>query len=161
ATWPEACTPASVRPATVSGARSRRSAIASARSSSPWTVRSPGCAAHPRKSVPSYSISSRTTGSEPATAVRLDELEQDHLGRGRATRTELQDPRVAAVALLVARGDLLEQLVDRELVLAEHRQRLATRVQVAALAERDQLLDLGLDRLGLGLGRLDPLVLDD
>jgi hypothetical protein len=34
-------------------------------------------------------------------------------------------------------------------------------VQVAALGERDQLLDLGLDGLGLGLGRLDPLVLDD
>ena len=34
-------------------------------------------------------------------------------------------------------------------------------VQVAALCERDELLDLGLDGLGLRLGRFDPLVLDD
>src|SRR4051794_40647280 len=34
-------------------------------------------------------------------------------------------------------------------------------MQVAPLPERDQLLDLRLDRLGLRLGGLDPLVLDD
>ena len=34
-------------------------------------------------------------------------------------------------------------------------------MQVAALGQRDQLLDLRLDGLGLGLGRLDPLVVDD
>ena len=33
-------------------------------------------------------------------------------------------------------------------------------MQVAPLGERDQLLDLGLDRLGLRLAGLDPLVLD-
>ena len=33
-------------------------------------------------------------------------------------------------------------------------------VKVAALAERDHLLREGLDRLGLGLGGLDPAVLD-
>src|ERR1700735_5371934 len=108
----------------------------SGRSSSACTVRSPGCAAQPEKSVPSYSISRRET-----TPTRLsDEFEQDHLGRVRPTRSELQDPRIAAVTLLVARRDLLEQLVDRELVLAKRRQRLAAGVQVAALAERDQLL---------------------
>src|SRR4051812_39649233 len=93
--------------------------------------------------------------------VLLDELEQHHLGRVRATRTELEDAGVAARPLAVTRRDLLEQLVDRELVLAERRQRLAPRVQVAALGERDQLLDLGLDGLGLRLAGLDPLVLDD
>src|SRR4051794_37291861 len=34
-------------------------------------------------------------------------------------------------------------------------------MQVAPLRERDELLDLRLDRLGLRLGGLDPLVLDD
>ena len=79
----------------------------------------------------------------------------------RATRAELEDAGVAARALRVARGDLLEQLVHGELVLAQRAERLAAGVQVAALGQRDQLLELGLDRLGLGLGGLDALVLDD
>ena len=78
-----------------------------------------------------------------------------------SARAELEDARVAARALRVARRDLLEQLVDHELVLPEARQRLAAGVQVAALGQRDELLDLRLDRLGLGLGGLDALVLDD
>ncbi len=51
-TWWRACTPASVRPATVVVISSRE-AMARAASISPWTVRRPGWAAHPRKSVPS------------------------------------------------------------------------------------------------------------
>ena len=51
-TWWRACTPASVRPATVVVISSRE-AMARAASISPWTVRKPGWAAHPRKSVPS------------------------------------------------------------------------------------------------------------
>jgi hypothetical protein len=50
--------------------------------------------------------------------------------------------------------------VHDELVVVQGRQRLAAGMQVAALGERDQLLDLGLDRLGLRLAGLDPLVLD-
>src|SRR3954451_20962933 len=92
---------------------------------------------------------------------RSDELEEDHLARVRATRTELQDPRVAAGTLRVARPDLLEEAVHDELVLAERSRRLPARVLITALCERDQLLDLRLDGLCLGLGRLDPLVLDD
>ena len=54
ATWPRACTPASVRPATVScGASPSRNTVASAASISPCTVRSPGWRAHPEKPVPS------------------------------------------------------------------------------------------------------------
>jgi hypothetical protein len=34
-------------------------------------------------------------------------------------------------------------------------------MQVASLGQRDQFLDVRLDRLGLGLRRFDPLVLDD
>src|SRR3954452_5307462 len=92
----------------------------------------------------------------------LDQFEIDHLGRVARTRAELEDPRVPARALAVARRDLLEQLVDHALVrVLEDRGRLAARVQVTPARERDQLLDLRLDGLGLGLGRLDPLVVDD
>src|SRR3712207_6127008 len=98
---------------------------------------------------------------ERATATGLDELDEDHLGRVAATRTELEDAGVATRPLRVPRGDLLEQLVDGELVLSQRAQRLAPRVQVAALGQRDELLDLGLDGLGLRLGRADALVLDD
>src|SRR3989441_1814290 len=60
ATWPEACTPASVRPAT--DKRGRLPSIrASASSITPCTVRTRGCRAHPRKSVPSYASSKRRT----------------------------------------------------------------------------------------------------
>src|SRR4051812_2803002 len=90
-----------------------------------------------------------------------DQLEEDHLRRIAAPGAELEDPGVAARARAVARGDLLEELVDRVLVLAERRQRLAAGVEVAALGQGDQLLDLGLDGLGLGLCRLDALMLDD
>src|SRR5688500_14949318 len=85
-------------------------------------------------------------------ARRSDQFQEDHLGRVRPARPELDDPRVAAVAVRVARGDLLEQLVDEELVLAQLREGLAAGVQVAALGQRDQLLELWLDRLGLRLG---------
>jgi hypothetical protein len=49
--------------------------------------------------------------------------------------------------------------VHGELVLAERAERLPAGVQVAALGQGDELLELGLDRLGLGLGGLDALVL--
>jgi hypothetical protein len=66
-TWPVACTPASVRPATVSpsGVSTPTSRVnASVRT--PATVRRPGCAAHPEKSVPSYEMSSRTRIEPPS-----------------------------------------------------------------------------------------------
>ena len=71
----------------------------------------------------------------------LDQLEEDHLGGVGATGAELDDPRVAAGTLCVARRDLLEQLVDNELVLAELGEGPAAGVQVAPLGERDQLLE--------------------
>src|SRR3954454_18321764 len=92
---------------------------------------------------------------------QLDELQERHLRGVRLARAQLQDPRVAARPLRVARCDLLEELVDGELVLAERGQRLAAGVEVATPRQGDQLLDLGLDSLGLGHGRLDPLVLDE
>ena len=57
---PRACTPASVRPATVSSGWSSRRMRRSAAWSSPCTVRRPGCTAHPENPVPSYAMPSRT-----------------------------------------------------------------------------------------------------
>src|SRR4051795_11182476 len=92
----------------------------------------------------------------------LDELDVDHFRAVRHARTELEDAGVATRPLRVARGNLLEELVDHALVgVLEDRGRPAARVQVTLARERDQLLDLRLDRLGLGLGGLDPLVVDD
>ena len=105
-------------------------------------------------------MSSRVVAMSAAPAAS-DELEEHHLGRVAATRAELEDAGVAAGPLRVARSDLLEQLVDGELVLPQRAERLPAGVEVAALGQRDQLLDLGLDGLGLRLGGLDPLVLDD
>src|SRR5205807_5215551 len=97
----------------------------------------------------------------PAENQRSDELQKHHLGRVRSARPELENPGVPAGPLGVARGDLLEQLVDRELVLTECRQRLPAGVEIALLGQRDQLLDLGLDRLGLRLTGPNALVVDD
>src|SRR4051812_12326394 len=114
---------------------------------------------HPARATDSERL--RPAARPPVASLALDEFQQHHLGRVTRTRTELEDARVAARPLAVARRDLLEELVDGELVLAERRERLAARVEITALGERDQLLDLWLDGLGLGLRRLDALVLDD
>ena len=53
----------------------------------------------------------------------------------------------------------VEQPLDQRLV-ADLRDRLAARMQVAALAERDQLLDDRAEILGLRQGRDDLLMLD-
>src|SRR5690242_2495830 len=153
ATWPKACTPASVRPATeTEGDVPLTCSIAA--TSVPSTVRNPGWAAQPANPAPSYSSVSL---SRPPVS---DELDVHHLGRVRAPRAQLQDAGVASRPRFVARRDLLEQLVHDELVLAERGQRLPARVEVAPLGERDQLLDLRLDHLGLGLAGAHPLVLD-
>src|SRR5262249_7720105 len=72
--------------------------------------------------------------------IAIDEF--DHTDRRRVAVTEagLEHPRIAAVALLVARADDLEQLLDHGHV-ADFGDRLAAGMQVAALAERHQLLD--------------------
>src|SRR5687768_5535900 len=104
-------------------------------------------------------IFSRSTRA-PA-AERLHQLEEDHLRGVGPPRAELEDAGVSALSLGVARCDLLEQLVDDELVLPEARHGEPPGVLVALLAERDQPLELRLDRLGLGLGGLDALMIDD
>src|SRR4029077_12670406 len=126
------------------------------------TVRSPGWRTHPANPDPSYSSVSLVTIPQRAAATAAsDQLDEDHLGRVTLARAELQDSRVPTGTIDVPRSEVLEQLVHGELVLRERRERLAARVQVTALGERDQFLDLRLDCLGLRLRRLDPLVLDD
>jgi len=60
ATWPSACTPASVRPAPTTGTR-RPTRRASAASTWPCTVGASGCSCHPAYAPPSY-WSRRATG---------------------------------------------------------------------------------------------------
>src|SRR5262249_23666461 len=101
----------------------------------------------------------RTRILAPWRLVALDDL--DHRGRRVVAVAEpgLHDAQIAAVALLVARADHLEQLLDHRHV-ADLGDRLAPSVQVAALAERDQLLDDRAQLLRLGQRGGDLLVLD-
>src|SRR5215203_3737940 len=122
-TWPHACTPASVRPAPTSSTGARTT-VEIVRWSSPSTVRTPGLGAKPWNSVPSYATSSRTRRrsgpvmGSPGRAWRSDQLDARHLGVVAFARTELEDPRVAAVALDVPWGDVVDELV-RHLAIAE------------------------------------------
>src|SRR4051795_8527143 len=104
ATWPVACTPASVRPATVSATGTRRT-VASAASSSPWTVRRPGWAAQPDSAVPSYWTSSRTRTSPPpesgtGSSGCCGKLSERSLGVGRGLATGRMRPGRGRVAEL-------------------------------------------------------------
>src|SRR5262249_39558385 len=96
----------------------------------------------------------------PGVNVAVDEL--DHRDRCRVAVTEpgLEHARIAAVALLVARADDVEELLDHGDV-ADFGDGLAPRVQIAALAQGDQLLHDRAEILGLGQRRHDLLVLDE
>ncbi len=100
--WPpgrRAWTPVSVRPATVSATGSR-STVSSAVSSSPCTVRRPGCLAQPRKPEPSYSMSSRTVGTGRKYL--------GHLESGRCAILLTNDDGIAAPGLQALRRALRE-----------------------------------------------------
>src|SRR5262249_5827633 len=71
----------------------------------------------------------------------------------------LHDAGVAAVAVLVARSEHVEELLDHRDV-ADLGDRLAPRMQVAALAQRHELLDDRAQILRLGQRGGDLLVLD-
>src|SRR5205085_10741721 len=71
----------------------------------------------------------------------------------------LDNPRIAAGSVREARTDLGEQLVH-DVLRAQEGERLPAGSEVAAAAERDQLLGDRLDGLGLRLGRPDAAVLD-
>ena len=91
--------------------------------------------------------------------VAIDELDDGARGVVAVAETRLHDPGVAAVALLVARAEHLEELLDLGDV-AHFRDRLAAGGKAALLGERDQLLDHRAQFLGLRQGRDDLLVLD-
>src|SRR3984885_14365561 len=71
--------------------------------------------------------------------------------------TELDHPRVAAVAILEARRDLVEQLLDR-LMRLQRRKRAAAGGEIVLFAERDHPVRDAAQFLGLGIGGLDSLV---
>src|SRR5580700_3101703 len=71
--------------------------------------------------------------------------------------TELDHARVAAVAILEARRDLVEQLLDR-LMRLQGRKGAPSRGEIILLAERDHPVRDSPQFLGLGIGRLDSLV---
>src|SRR3989304_388461 len=110
ATWPVACTPASVRPAKRTRVRSPVSLL-SASSSSPCTVRAFGWYWEPAKSVPSYSITARAQrramgGVGPSSIVRparggsfLDQLDLDDRRGISQAWPDLHDPGVAGAAV--------------------------------------------------------------
>ena len=105
--------------------------------------------------------SERALSSSPFTAlVAVDELD-DGNGRGIAVAIAgLQHARVAAGAVLVARRQRVEELLDHGLV-AHARGGEPARVEVAALGQRDVLVDHALQVLGLGQRGDDLLVPDE
>src|ERR1700674_4809828 len=91
-----------------------------------------------------------------AGAGEFDERERRGVAPAHA---ELYHARVAARAILEARGDLVEELLDCVARLHEG-ERQPTRRKVAALAQRDHAVRVTPQFLGLGVGRFNPLMLD-
>ncbi len=81
----------------------------------------------------------------------------DIMRRVAAAMTELDHAGVAAVAILEARRDLVEQLLDRFMRL-QGREGAAARGEIVLLAERDHPVRDAPQFLGLGIGGLDSLV---
>src|SRR3990172_4877910 len=88
----------------------------------------------------------------------LDQLEEDDRGAITKARAKLDDARVAAGTLGVARRQLIEDLTGDVLVV-DVAEDTASRCHGAGLAERDHLLCQAADCLGLGLRGADLLVL--
>src|SRR4051794_35633590 len=99
--------------------------------------------------------------TSPAYGPASDELDARHRGVVALARAELEDPQVTTVAVFVARGDLVDQLVGH-LLVAEVALDLTNAVDahrafvLRLLRLGDQLLGDRTQRLGLGLGRGDP-----
>src|SRR3546814_783311 len=90
--------------------------------------------------------------------VAVDQLDDRHRRHVAVAEAGLQHPAVAAVALLVAGRQLVEQL-GGNLRVAQHRERLPAGMQVAALAQGDETVDDASEVLRLGQRGLDLLVL--
>src|SRR5918999_3869494 len=137
---------------------------ASAASSSPWTVRLPGCTWKPAKSVPSYSTRAAYRTRPPSradVAPLLDELDLDDRRCVAWSLPDADDPGVTGAPVAVAGSDLLEELVDDERLIRQLRDDPPPRSERAFLGKRDDALDLATDLLGTRLGRLHLLVAED
>src|SRR5262249_8171895 len=97
-------------------------------------------------------------GLAAGAVAALGELDQREGSGVAAARTELGDARIAAGPAAEARADVVEQLAD-DGAAADEGQRLAGGVQGVALAERDHALGPAAQLLGLGVGGLQVLVL--
>src|SRR5690606_34744548 len=93
-------------------------------------------------------------------SVAIDELDDRHRGVVAVTEARLHDAQVPAVALRITRRDGLEQALDDALV-ADLGDNLTASMQVAALAQRDELLDDRAQILRLFERGDDLLVLDE
>src|SRR5262245_58058575 len=166
-TCPVACTPASVRPAPSTRIRRPPLKVESADSSSPWTVRLPGCTWNPAKSVPSYSTRARYRTGPPsrATCLRtvlpcaaLHQLELDDGRRVTSALAELDQPRVAGSAVPVPGRELVHQLVHHERLVGQLGDDPPPRGERALSREGDDPLDLASHLLGARLRGPDLLV---
>mgnify|MGYP007112926935 CR=1 FL=1 len=92
--------------------------------------------------------------------VAIDELDHSHRRVIAVAEAGLDDAGVAALTILVTRGENVEQFLDL-IEVAQFADRLTAQRQSALLAERDELLDDGAQFLGLRQRRDDLLVLDE
>jgi len=92
--------------------------------------------------------------------IAVDELDDRHRRVVAVAEARLEHARVAAVAPAVAGRQHVEELPDERHVL-DLRDRLTARMQIAALAEGDQLFHDGPQVLRLRQRRGDLLVLDE
>jgi hypothetical protein len=110
--------------------------------------------------APAWRVEARRRGAgRRAHRHVVHELEVGHRGGVALARPDLDDARVAAGPLREARGDVGEKQVGNAL-RAEEGDGLPLGGDVAALSERDHLLDDRPHLLRLRLGRLDAAVLD-
>ena len=86
-----------------------------------------------------------------------DQLDQRHLCRVTLPIPQLENPCVAAGALHVPRGDVVEKLPEN-LPILDLRRREASRVKVTASRQSNQTLCIGPQLFRLGRRRLDPFV---
>src|SRR5262249_58259555 len=93
------------------------------------------------------------------SCVTIDQLDYRDGSGIAVAEAGLHHPGVAAVAILVARTQHLEELLDH-LDIAHLRNRLAARMEIAALGARAQFLDNGPQGLGLRQCAVELFALD-
>jgi hypothetical protein len=91
--------------------------------------------------------------------IAVDQLDHGERRVVAMAETGFEDAGVAALAILVALSERVEELHDH-IIFLELGSGETTVRKTAFLAERDQLLDDGLELLRLGQGRGDLLVAD-